>query len=80
MKFLGVQESTFVAFGGLFFWVLEPLYFGGHNFLSSIPFLMIFSVLYVPIERVQVFFGHQKQQNPPLGSCLPWMFKCLVIN
>jgi hypothetical protein len=28
-EFLGVQESAFVAFGGLFFRVIDPLYFGG---------------------------------------------------
>jgi hypothetical protein len=34
----------------------------------------------VPREEVQVLFGHQKQQSPPLGSSLPWAFKCSVTN
>jgi hypothetical protein len=29
MKILSVWELTFVMFSGLFFWVLEPLYFEG---------------------------------------------------
>jgi hypothetical protein len=32
---------------------------------------MIFNVLDVPIGGVQVLFGHQKQQNPPLEFGLP---------
>jgi len=27
--FVGVWELTFVAFGGLFFWIINPLYFQG---------------------------------------------------
>jgi hypothetical protein len=41
---------------------------------------MIFNVLNAPIKGVQVLFGHQKQQSPPLGSGLPWALKCLVIS
>jgi hypothetical protein len=55
--FLGVQEQAFVVFGGLLFWILDRLYFGGHN-INSISFLTIFSVPYVPIGGVQVLFGH----------------------
>jgi hypothetical protein len=35
---------------------------------------MIFIATYVPIKGVQVLFGHQKQHNPPLISCLHWAF------
>jgi hypothetical protein len=54
-----------------FFEFLTPFILGGHNYLNFIPFLTIFSAPYLPIKRVQIFFGHQKQQSPPLGSCLP---------
>jgi hypothetical protein len=40
------------------FFFFDPLFFGGYNFLNSIFFLMIFSVLDVPIEGFQVFLGH----------------------
>jgi hypothetical protein len=33
-------------------------------------FSMIFGVLDVPRGGLQVFFGHQKQQNPPLAVIL----------
>jgi hypothetical protein len=49
---MGVWELAFVALGGLFFWLLDPPILGGHNFLNSIMFLMIFSVPYAPIEKV----------------------------
>jgi hypothetical protein len=51
------------------FFTLSTL--GGHNFLNSILFIMIFSAQDVPIEGIQVLFGHQKQQNLPLGFGLP---------
>jgi len=66
-------------FGGLFFWILDPLYFGGRNFLNSNMFLTIFDVLDVPIGGVQVLFGHQKQQSPPLGSGLRWTLNWLFM-
>jgi hypothetical protein len=31
---------------------------GGHNFLNSIPFLMIFNVLNAPIGGVQILLEH----------------------
>jgi len=34
-------------------------------------FSTIVSVLDVPREEVQVLFGHQKQQSPPLDSACP---------
>ncbi len=58
------------------FLILFPL--GGHNFLNSIPFFMIFNVPDAPIKGVQVLFEHQKQQSSPLESGLPWAPKCLV--
>ncbi len=58
------------------FFEFSPHNFGGYNFLNSNPFLTIFSMLDVPTRRVQILFGHQKQQSPPLGSSLPWALKC----
>jgi hypothetical protein len=65
---LGVWEPTFVAFGGLFFFVLDPLYLGGYNFFNSILFLTIFSASSVPIGGTQVLFGHKKTTKPS-----PWI-------
>jgi hypothetical protein len=59
------------------FCVLHPLYFRGHNFLNSILFL---TIIYAPIGEVQVCFGQQKQQNPPLGCGPPWSFKCSITS
>jgi hypothetical protein len=43
----------------------------GHNFLVYNLFLKKISALDAPQGDVQVFSGHQKQYNPPLGSGLP---------
>jgi hypothetical protein len=51
-----------------FFELLTPSTLGGHNFLNCILFLTIFNVPNVPIKKVQVLFGHQKQQGCPLGN------------
>jgi hypothetical protein len=60
-----------------FFWVLvlTPSTLGGHNFLNCNLFLMISNAPYAPIGGVQVWFGHQKQQSPPLASGLLWALK-----
>jgi hypothetical protein len=55
----------------LFKKILTPSTLGGHNFFNFIPFLTIFSAPYAPIKGVQIFFGHKKQWNPPLGFGLP---------
>jgi hypothetical protein len=60
MIFLGVWELAFVTFDGFLKKFLTPSILGGHNFLNSIPFLMIFSAPNVSIGGVQVLFGHQK--------------------
>ncbi len=52
----------------------------GRNVFISNPFLTNVTVSNVPRGGVQVFFGHQKQWSPPLGSGWPWALKCLVIN
>jgi len=70
-EFFECSKTTFIAFGGFFFEFLTTSTLGGHNFLSSIPFVTIFNVPYAPIGGVQVLFGHQKQQSSPLGSCFP---------
>jgi len=77
---VGVWEPAFVAFGGLFFWVFDPLYFEGHNFLNYISFVTIFSALDAPIGKIQVLFKHQKQWNLPLRSGMPWALKCYSCN
>jgi hypothetical protein len=51
--------------------MLDPLTLGGCNVFNYNPFLTIFSAPNAPIEGVQVLFGHQKQQSPPLGISLP---------
>jgi hypothetical protein len=56
---VGVWEPTFVAFGSLLFEFLTPFILKGHNFLNSIPFLMIFSAPNVPIGGVQILFRHK---------------------
>jgi hypothetical protein len=53
---LGVWELAFVAFRGLFFWVLNPLYFGGPLFSQFYFVFDNFNVLDVLIEGVQVLF------------------------
>ncbi len=60
-----------VAFDGFFNEFLTPFILGGHNFFYYISFLTIFNAPKVPIKRIQVLFGHQKQWNPPLGFSLP---------
>jgi hypothetical protein len=45
----------FLVFNGFFFGVLHPLYFGGHNFLNSNPFLTILRAPDVSIGGAQVF-------------------------
>ncbi len=47
-----------------------PLLWGAITF-SIVFFFMIFNALHAQIREVQVLFGHQKQQSPPLGSSLP---------
>jgi len=69
-KFFGWSGLGFVMFGGFFSWILDPLYFGGHIFLSFHPFLKTFTTPDVPTKGVQVLFTHQKQ-SPLLGSDLP---------
>jgi len=49
---------------------LTPFTLGGHNFLISNLFSTIFSVLDAPRGGLQVLFGHQKQQSPPLAVIL----------
>jgi len=69
MNFLSVQEPAFVVFGGLFLWVFNPFYFGGHNFLISNPFSTIISVSdALRGGGVQILLGHQKEGEPS-----PWI-------
>jgi hypothetical protein len=78
-NFLGVQESAFVMFDGLFCWVLDKLYFC--NFLVFFnPFPTIVSVWDVSRGGLQVLWGHQKQWNLPLGFSLWSKLKCPVTN
>jgi hypothetical protein len=56
----GCSGIGFVAFSGLFFEFLTPLYFGGCNFLNSNPFLTIFSALNVPKKRASSFVNTRK--------------------
>jgi hypothetical protein len=79
-KFYLFRVICFVMLGGLFFWVFDSLYFEDLNFLSFSLLLMIFSVLIVSIRKVQILFGHQKQQNPLLGFSLPWPLKWLLMG
>ncbi len=68
-------------FSGLLNWVFDLFTWGGgHNFLNSNPFLIIFSASDALIGEVQVLFGPQKQQSPPLGSGLPWALKWLLMG
>jgi hypothetical protein len=60
-----------VLISGLYFWVFDHLYFGGCNILNSNLFLTSFSASDAPTGRVQVLFGHQKQQNLPLNQACP---------
>jgi len=45
-------------FGGFFFGVRDPFYFGDHSFLSFNPFFKTFTPSDVPIGRAQVLFGY----------------------
>jgi len=83
VNFLGVQKPVFVVFvvlGGLYFWVLDPLYFGGHNFLISNPFSMIVNASDASREEVQICLDTINNRALPLGSTLPWAPKCLIIG
>jgi hypothetical protein len=51
-----------------FFEFLTPFTLGDDNFLISNPFSMILIVLDAPKRGIQVLFGHQNQQNPPLAA------------
>ncbi len=69
---MGDQEWALCCSMVCLFEFLTPSTLGGINFFNPNPFLTIFSVPNAPIGRVQVLFGHQKQQSPPLASGLPW--------
>jgi hypothetical protein len=81
-SFASVWELVIVAFGGFFFFFefLTPSTLKVHNFLNFISFFTIFSALNVLIRGFQDLLRHQKQWSPPLGSDLPWMFKCYNCN
>jgi hypothetical protein len=68
MNFLDVLEPAFVVFNSFFLEILTPFTLGGHNFLISSMFSDILSVLDAPRGGLQVCFGHQKQQSPPLAG------------
>jgi hypothetical protein len=56
----------------VFLKVLNPLYFGGCNFLISNLFSMIISVSNATRGGVQILFGHPKQGEPsPLDLAYP---------
>jgi hypothetical protein len=65
MDFFECLGISFVVFDDLCFWVLDPLYFVGCNFLISNLFWMIISMSDALRGGVQVLFGYQKQQSPP---------------
>jgi hypothetical protein len=53
-------------FNSFFFEFLSPFTLEGHNFFNSNIFSTILSVLDAPRGGLQVLFGHQMQQSPPL--------------
>ncbi len=75
-EFFGCSRT---GFSSVWWFVFQsswpPLLWRGGNFLISNPFLMIVSVSIAPRGWVEVLFGLQKQQSPPLESGLPWAFK-----
>ncbi len=77
-EFFECLRTSFVTFGGLFFWVVDPSTLGAITFSILIRFLMIFSASGGPIRGVEVLLEHQEQQSPPFGSGLPWVLKCSV--
>jgi hypothetical protein len=54
----------------VFFEFLTPFTLGDHNFLIFNPFFTILIVLDAPRGGLQVLFGQQNQQNPPLAAIL----------
>jgi hypothetical protein len=50
--------------------ILTPFTLGDYNFLVSNPFLTILIVLDALRGGLQVLFGHQNEQNPPLATIL----------
>jgi hypothetical protein len=69
---LGVWELAFVTFDVLFFFeLLTSFTLGGHNFIISNSFSTIVNVLNSSRRKVQVLFGHEKQQSLPLLFGLP---------
>ncbi len=78
--FVGCSGIGLCSFWWCFLKFLTHSTLGGCNYFNSIPFLTIFNVPNAPIKGVQIFFGHQKQQSPPLGSGLSWALKCSITN
>jgi hypothetical protein len=79
-EFFGWSGLGFVRFDGLFFVFLKPSTLQGHKIFNFNLLSTIFSVSDAPIGGVQVLFGHQKQQSPPLGSGVPWALKWLLMG
>jgi len=73
-NFLSVQELAFVVLGGLFCWVLDPLYFE----VLTFPFLIYFWWLLVcqMHEEERFKFCSDTKNN----GALPWTLKCLFTS
>jgi hypothetical protein len=70
---LNIWKPAFVMFGDLFFKFLDPLYFGGCNFLIFNPFLTIVSVSNAPKRRGSSFVWPLETMEPS-----PWIPLVLI--
>jgi hypothetical protein len=59
---------------------MSPLTLGGHNFLTSSPFLPIFSAIDAPRGRLHLLLGHHKQLGPLIKMASKPYLKCSVIS
>ncbi len=70
IEFFWVFKNRPLQCSMVFFEFLTPFTLGDHNFLISNPFSTTLIMLNVPRGGLQVLFGHQNQQNPPLAAIL----------
>jgi hypothetical protein len=76
---LGVQESAFVIFGGLFSWVLNPSFLWGNiTFSFLIHFQRLLVCLMCQEEGFRFVWTSETTTALLLYSACPWAFKCLV--
>ncbi len=59
---------------------MSPLTLGGHNFLTSGPFLPIFSAIDAPRGGLHLLLGHHKKLDPLINMASKPYLRCLVTS